>query len=517
MIVAVLKKYQNEPMISFSSKCFATGLLGVALVFSLRAGGSTRAAALRLAAIFGDNMVLQQQQAVPIWGWAAPNADVTVKFSGQTKSVRADANGRWLVKLGNLKASFEPQNLTVEIAETPEMKSFKIFTNILVGEVWLCSGQSNMEKPIGKQPGQKPCLNYEEELAAADFPNLRIFKIEKKLSATPLPDVSTNSGWLECNSNSLNTISFSAAAYFFGREIHTNLNVPVGLIESSWGGTKIEPWTPPVGFKSVSSLASLDVPAPYTNKIPNTDPMVIYNAMIAPIAGFAIRGALWYQGESNCMSTNNPDGAIYIDKMKALVGGWRKIWGEGNFPFYYVEIAPFKYFGGKIRRVPSPETLPEFWEAQAHAQCLKNTGMVVTTDLVDNLDDIHPRDKQDVGHRLALLALDKTYDKEVVSAGPEFKKMKISGNNIVLKFANADGGLISRDEKPLTWFAIAGADGKFVPADAKIAGDTVEVSASGIEKPVAVRFAWDETAQPNLFNGAGLPAVPFRTDDPLKN
>ena len=194
-----------------------------------------------------------------------------------------------------------------------------------------------------------------------------------------------------------------------------------------------------------------------------------------------------------------------------------KIWGEGDFPFYYVEIAPFKYFGGKIRRVPSPETLPEFWDAQAHAQRIKNTGMVVTTDLVDNLDDIHPRNKQDVGHRLALLALDQTYDKEVVSAGPEFKTMKISGNNVVLKFANTDGGLVSKGGQPLTWFTIAGADGKFVPADAKIAGDTVEVSAAGIKKPVAVRFAWDEIAQPNLFNKAGLPAEPFRTDDPITN
>jgi sialate O-acetylesterase len=240
--------------------------------------------------------------------------------------------------------------------------------------------------------------------------------------------------------------------------------------------------------------------------------------MIAPIAGFAMRGALWYQGESNLMGTNADNNYLeYPDMMAALVGGWRTVWDEGDFPFYFVQIAPFKYYGGKIHRVNSPEMLPEFWTLQSRsARQIKNTGLAVTTDLVDSLDDIHPRDKASVGHRLALLALHQTYGEKAVSSGPVFKGMKIAGNQIILKFDHVDGGLASKDGKPLTWFTIAGADKKFVPAGAIIAGDTVAVSAAGIEEPVAVRFAWDETAQPNFCNQAGLPAEPFRTDEPMR-
>ncbi len=496
-------------MIHFPTKRLALVFTGVLLMFILQTAQAADVAGLKLPAIFGDNMVLQQQQSVPVWGWSSPGAKVTVNFAGQSKSTRADAEGKWLVKLGKLKASFTPQALVIEAGET------KTFTNILVGEVWLASGQSNMEKPIGKQPGQKPTFNAEQELAAANYPNIRIFKIEKTLSATPREDLEKFNGWQECNSNALDSISFSAAAYFFGREIHTNLNVPVGLVESSWGGTRIEPWTPPVGFEAIPSLARLAETKLETNKLSNTHAMAIYNAMIAPIAGFAMRGALWYQGESNLMGgTNDTDYLNYADKMAALVGGWRQIWGEGNFPFYFVQIAPFKYYGGKIVRVPSAESLPEFWTIQSRAaRQIKNTGMVVTTDLVDNLNDIHPRDKLDVGHRLALLALDETYDREVESSGPVFTRAKFKDGSAVLNFSHADGGLVSKDGQPLTWFTIAGADGKFGPAEAKIVGDTVEVSAAAIAKPAAVRFAWSETAQPNLVNKSGLPAEPFRTDE----
>ncbi|HEV2693654.1 MAG TPA: sialate O-acetylesterase [Verrucomicrobiae bacterium] len=463
-------------------------------------------AELSLPAIFGDNMVLQQQMPVPVWGWAAPGTTVTVTFAGQTKSARAAADGKWLVKLGKLAASFKPASLAVTGDGT------KSFTNILVGEVWLGSGQSNMEKPIGKQAGQKPTFNAEAELAAADFPSIRIFKIDKTLAATEQSQLPKNSGWLACSSNSLDGISFSAAAYFFGREIHTNLHVPVGLVESSWGGTRIEPWTAPVGFKTVASLGKLAVPIAGTGKLGNTNPLAIYNAMIAPITGFAMRGALWYQGESNCMGTNDDDYLTYTEKMEALVIGWRKVWGEGSFPFYFVQIAPFKYYGGKVVRVKSPETLAEFWALQERAaQGIKNTGMAATTDLTDNLDDIHPRNKSEVGHRLALLALDKTYGVKVVSSGPVFKSVTFTGSKAVVKFDHADGGLVSKGGGPLTWFTVAGAGGKFVPATATIADGTVEVSAADIAEPKAVRFAWAETAQPNLFNGAGLPAIPFET------
>jgi sialate O-acetylesterase len=495
---------------SFNVKTFFV-LTAFAFARAASAGETnTSSGALRLPAIFGDNMVLQQQQAVPIWGWSAPNAKVVVKFAGQSESTRAAKDGHWSVKLGKLKASFEPQSLAIESGET------KMFTNILVGEVWLCSGQSNMEKPIGNQPGQKPCFNASEELAAANYPNIRLFKVEKTLSPKPLDDLKQFATWRSCDSNALEKIKFSAAGYFFGRELHTNLHVPVGLVESSWGGTRIEPWTPPVGFESVPLLTKLAAPLAETNKISNTTPKAIYNAMIAPLAGFAMRGALWYQGESNCMGTNDNDYLTYEDKMKTLVGGWRKVWAEGDFPFYFVQIAPFKYYRGKPVRVLSPETLPEFWTIQSRAaRSIRNTGMVVTTDLVDDLNDIHPRDKQSVGHRLALLARSQTYgQKNVVAVGPTFKSMKIEGNKAILKFDNIDGGLMSPNGAPLTWFTIAGADGKFVPGNAQIVGDTVEVIADAVAKPVTVRFAWEETAQPNFYNKAGLPAEPFQTDKP---
>ena len=487
----------------FTRLFIALSLIGATMIHNTASASPERM--LSVAAVFGDNMVLQQQMAVPVWGWANPGATVFVSFGGQKKRAVADAGGKWLVKLGKLKGTFEPQSLVIKCGET------KTYTNILVGEVWLASGQSNMEKPIGKQPGQKPTINAEQELAAANYPAIRIFKVEKNLAATPQKDLTKFVRWQECSSNALDSISFSAAAYFFGREIHTNLSVPVGLIESSWGGTRIEPWTPPVGFEKVASQKKFAATVLSANKISNTFPLAIYNAMIAPIAGFAMRGTLWYQGESNVMGTNaDNDYRDYADKMAALIGGWRTVWGEGAFPFYFVQIAPFKYYGGKIHRANSPEQLAEFWALQSRAaRQIKNTGMVVTTDLVDNLDDIHPRNKTDVGHRLALLALEKTYGEKVESSGPVFRRVKFSGGKAVVKFDHALGGLVSKDGQPLTWFTLAGADGKFISAEAKIVGETVVVSAAEIAKPVAVRFAGAETAQPNLFNAAGLPALPF--------
>jgi sialate O-acetylesterase len=479
--------YHNEGM---KSSMAPLGLLGLLMSLPLAVQ-----AELKLPAIFGENMVWQSRKALPVWGWAAPGAAVTVTFAGDTESTHATADGAWRVTLGKFPASFTPQTLVVSAGDTLTL------TNILVGEVWLASGQSNMEKPIGKQPGQIPCFNAEQELAAAEYPNIRIFQVEKMLSATPRADLSKYHGWQPCSSNALNSISFSAAAYFFGREIHTNLSVPVGLIESSWGGTRIEPWTPPVGFAAIPSLAGLAATVIPTNRIPNTAPTVLYNAMIAPLAGFALRGALWYQGESNLGDTN------YDVKMAALIGGWRQVWHEGDFPFYFVQIAPYLYHKNQADYSLDHDPLPGFWVQQSRAaRRIKHTGMVVTTDLVDDLTNIHPRDKQSVGHRLALLALDETYEQEVASESPAFSKLKIKGATAVLKFKHAEGGLASKDGQPLTWFTIAGADGVFVPAEAKIVGQTVVVSAPGVPQPAAVRFAWGQAAQPNLVNRAGLPA-----------
>jgi sialate O-acetylesterase len=454
---------------------------------------------------------------VPVWGWAAPREQVTVEFAGQKKSTTADADGHWSVKLAAMPASAEPRTLSIR-AETNWLATPNILqlTNVLVGEVWLCSGQSNMEKPIGAQSGQKPTVNALHELAVSADAQIRLFKVEKTLAATPARDVKSR-GWFVCDSNSLESLKFSAAGYFFGRDIHRDLEVPIGIIESSWGGTRIEPWTPPVGFKQVKGLADLANPITLptgTNKLANTRPTVLYNAMIAPLVPFALRGALWYQGESNVI--DKPDGPVYTDKMEALIRGWREVWGQGKFPFYYVQLAPYCYFSRRPQsRAPGPETLAEMWEYQTRALRVPHTGMAVITDLVDDLSDIHPVRKKEVGHRLALLALAHDYGrKDRVCSGPMFKSVKFKEGQAVISFENLGGGLVCQDAPALTWFTVAGADGKFVPADARIAGATVVVSAKDVPTPKAVRFAWHETAQPNLFNQAGLPAAPFRTDSP---
>jgi len=463
------------------------------------------AAEVTLPRIIDHNMVLQRNQPVPIWGWAAPGERITVEFGGQARSTKTDKTGRWEVRLRSLKASAVPAQLVVA------GENRIVLTNILVGEVWLCSGQSNMEKPIGEQSGQKPVPNYEQELANSDFPQIRFFKVEKEMAAVLTKDVKSR-GWFLCNSNSHEVLKFSAAAYFFGRKIHLELGVPVGLVESAWGGTRIEPWTAPVGFDAVRALhGKVELPAAEA-RVSNRTPTALYNAMIAPLVPFALRGALWYQGESNLIDI--PDGPIYADKMEALIRGWRKVWGMGDFSFYYVQLAPFTYYSDRDKpRSDSPERLPEMWETQAMALKVPKTGMVVITDLVDNLKDIHPRNKQDVGDRLARLALAKDYGrKEVVWSGPVYRKVKFEKGRAIVSFDHTEGGLASKDGRPLSWFTIAGADRKFAAADAVIEGDAVVVSSPEVEEPRSIRFAWHEKATPNLINGAGLPARPFRSD-----
>jgi len=484
-------------------------LLSALLVLGSLLAAHAESTGLKLPQIIDNNMVLQRGQKVPVWGWATPGTKVTVEFAGQTKSTITDPTGRWELRLGKLKASAEPATMVIKAGETITL------TNILVGEVWLASGQSNMEKPIGTQPGQLPCFNSEKELADGDYPNIRLFKVEQGTqSPDPVTEFKKFHTWRACNSNSLDGIKFSAAAYFFGRDIHTNLNIPVGLILSSWGGTRIEPWTPPVGFKMIPWLAEFASSTPDKN-IQAVHPSQIFNQMINPLKGYGIRGAIWYQGESNLTGKNDE---TYADKMNALINGWRQVWGEGNFAFYFVQIAPYLYYErNKSHGFPSPEALPEFWRIQASVpEHVKNSGMVPSTDLVDDLGDIHPRNKLDIGKRLAAMALNKTYGKSsVVCAGPKFRTAKASGATMVVKFDSVQDGLISRDGKALDWFTIAGADGKFVSAKAEIQGsDKVVVSSPEVPNPVSVRFGWNEQARPNLCNKALWPAMPFRSDNP---
>lgn len=495
-------RFTNHCSVLARARC-----VGLFIGAVLLAGAAT--AEVTLPHILGDNMVLQQGQPVPVWGRAEPGEKVTVEFAGQRKTATANTAGQWGLWLPALKASAVPAEMVVTGGNRVS------FTNILVGEVWLCSGQSNMEKPIGEQRGQKPVRNWQDELKSGDqYPMIRLFKAAKVLASTPARDV--NGAWSVCSSEALEATKFSAVGYFFGREIQKNLQLPIGLVESSWGGTRIEPWTPPAGFKAVRALADLAAPALPPTRLANTNPTAIYNGMVAPLVPFALRGALWYQGESNCSDPTN--GPSYTDKMEALIKGWRKVWGQGNFPFYYVQLAPYHYYYERAQpRVPGPDTLPRMWEAQTLALRIPNTGMAVINDLAEDLLDIHPTQKLEVGQRLALLALKQTYGrKAVVDSGPTFKRVRFRQGKAVLSFDHVAGGLLSKDGKPLSWFTIAGADGQFVPAEAVIDGDKVVVSSPQVANPKAVRFAWHEAAQPNLFNRAGWPAGAFRTDGRTK-
>lgn len=466
----------------------------VTVVLSVAACGVARAD-VKLPKVLASNMVLQQKMPVPFWGTAEPGEEVTVSIGDNKATTKAGADGKWSVKLKELSVGAPVEVL---VKGKNEIK----LTNVLVGEVWVASGQSNMEWSVAASNNPK------EEIEAANYPNIRLFHVRKVPSVTPADEVVLDREWSECSPGTIP--NFSAVAYFFGREIHKELKVPVGLINTSWGGTAIEPWTPIVGFESVESLKPVAEQAkaqqanPGDAKANAGAPTHLYNGMVYPLVPFAIRGALWYQGESN-----RGQGVAYEQRMHALINGWRSVWNEGDFPFLFVQLAPYKYV--KPPMTDPNNLLPQVWEAQTKTLAMKNTGMAVTTDIT-NLDDIHPRNKQDVGKRLALWALAKTYGKpNLVYSGPLYKSMKVEGNKIRIEFDHVGGGLKSRDGKPLSWFTIAGKDGDFVDATAVIDGNTVVVSSEKIADPAAVRFGWSELAEPNLMNAEGLPAGPFRT------
>ena len=495
------------------------------LIASLCLTQSTVFADVKLPHVIGSNMVLQRDIPVPIWGWADADEEITVMLGEHKVSTKADAKGNWQVKFPAMSAG-GPHQMTVSGKNTIEL------TDVLVGEVWVCSGQSNMEWSVSRSN------NGEAEIASANYPQIRLFHVPKKPSGLLASDV--NAVWHPTEPDTIK--NFSAVAYFFGRKLHKELGVPIGLINTSWGGTRIEPWTPPVGFASVPKVKSIhqeiqESNSSYRKDLVNkleeieawvqetrnalakderifpmpenphplnhqTKPTGLYNGMVYPLVPFAMRGAIWYQGESNLQ-----DGLIYHEKMVALINGWREVWGQGDFPFYFVQLAPFDYSGWNV----SPLLLAEIWEAQTETLSIPNTGMAVITDIT-NLKNIHPRNKQDVGKRLALWALAKTYERsDLVYSGPLYKSMKAEGNKIRIGFKHVGGGLAPRDGKPLTWFEIAGKDKNFVNAQAKIDGDEVLVWSDTVIEPVAVRFGWHQETEPNLMNKEGLPASPFRT------
>ncbi|MEN6458620.1 MAG: sialate O-acetylesterase [Thermoguttaceae bacterium] len=456
---------------------------------------SSAAAAIRMPAIFTDNMLLQRDQPVPVWGWAARGEKVTVSVAGQTVTTKAGDDGRWRLTLGKLDLQrLEVQDkiaegktqttfITIPLTMTVQGSGGNLLTfkNVVVGDVWVCSGQSNMELGLNQVNRAK------EEIAAANYADIRLFDVVKQKAPQPVADLTAT--WTTCRPET--AANFSAVAYFFGRQLHKNLDVPVGLIGTYWGGTPAEFWT------SAPTLAA----DPALKPLAQGEAACLYNAMIAPLVPYAIRGAIWYQGESNISRSYQ-----YRTLLPAMIANWRSAWGQGNFPFGIVQIAPFRYGGS------NPVFCAEMWEAQSMiAQTTPNTGLAVTMDIGD-LRNIHPTNKQDVGRRLALWAEATVYGRKQVYSGPIYKSMVVEGEKIRLNFDHVGGGLIAADGKPLTEFTIAGADQKFVPATATIDDHTLVVHADQVTKPVAVRYAWHDDAQPNFANKEGLPASPFRTD-----
>jgi sialate O-acetylesterase len=458
------------------------GLLAICAAGLLAAPAS---ADVKLPHLFGDHMVLQQKTEAPVWGWADAGEEVTVTLGDAKAIAKAGDDGKWMTKL-KTPAAGGPFELKVK------GKNEITFKDVLVGEVWLASGQSNMEWTVANS------LNAADEAKAADHPQIRMIKVAKKPSDKPLDDFAGD--WKVCTPQ--NVPQFSACGYFFARKLHEELGVPVGIINSSWGGTICEAWACHESLEHDADFKPiLDRAAQFKPDQPN-QAAVLFNGMINPLLPYAIEGAIWYQGESN-----HGRAAQYAKLFPTMIKDWREHFHRGDFPFLFVQLAPYKY-GNE-----DPRILAELWEAQTKTLSLPNTGMAVTTDIGD-VTNIHPKNKQEVGRRLALWALANTYGKqELVYSGPLYDSMQVDGNKIRLKFQHVDGGLVAEGGKPLSYFQIAGEDQKFVDATAKIDGDTVVVGSDEVAKPVAVRFAWNKIAEPNFFNKAGLPASPFRTDD----
>lgn len=452
--------------------------------------------------ILGHNMVLQQLKDVPVWGTASAGEKISVDFAGQNKTTIADNSGKWLVKLTPMKASFTPREMTIKGTNTIILK------NILVGEVWLCSGQSNMEYAMRKYSkfesavkGNRP---PEDDLNRANNSNIRIF-LDRRKYMEPSPE---HLGWDPAMGRSL--VDFSAVGYYFAKDLYSKLHVPIGMISAAVPGSRIEPWIE----ASKMEVSPVMKNGKILDKLSTDggDPGKFYDTMIQPLIPYALKGFLWYQGESNCFLNEN---IRYAYKFKTLIESWRNDWNDKKLPFYFVQLAPYAYSTTKDDRPHTAENLPEFWEAQQLVLHLQNTNTIAITDLVDTIADLHPGYKWEIGRRLSLVAANKAYgQKNIICSGPVYTKMKIADHAVEITFSNTGSGLASRDGKPLSWFSIAGADGRFTPAKAEIKDNKIILSAPEVPNPVSARFGWNEAAQSNFINKEGLPAVPFRTDNP---
>jgi sialate O-acetylesterase len=461
---------------------------------------------VKLHPLFTDNMVLQREADVPVWGTADPGQMVIVKLEVEggnpdtPAAATADRDGRWKAMVSTRMKPGSNHRLTVTDKDGKELVTLK---NVAVGEVWVCSGQSNMEWAVDWSG------EAEKVKAGAKNPNLRLFTVKKRTATAPITDMNDLghfTKWVECSPETVGP--FSATAYHFGSHLQKALGVPVGLIHTSWGGTPAEAWTSTEALKAVPELAyyadkaKAAAEAANEKKLPvgPHTPGSLYNAMIHPLLPFAVKGAIWYQGESNAGRA-----AEYRTLFPAMISDWRARWGH-ELPFYCVQLAPWH------ANDADGVAWAELREAQLHAtKVLKNVGMAVITDAGDLLD-IHPRDKATPGTRLALAAEAGTYGLKVAGSGPVFKGMKVDGSRAVLSFDHVGGGLAAKYQT-LNGFAVCGEDKEFYPAKAKIDGDTVVVTCDKVPAPVAVRFGWKNYPVVNLYNKDGLPASPFRTDD----
>ena len=472
--------------------------------------GSSLRGDISLSKIFTDHMVLQQNSTVKVTGTAEPSQKLAVKFSQQVSKVTADAQGDWVATIQTPVAG-GPFELEVA-AEEGEPKV--VLSNVMVGDVWVCAGH-NMEWPVSKS------LNPDTEIELSkNFPSLRLFSVDHSASVVALTDFAKVDPWRICSPETVS--EFSATAYFFGRELSKGLkteeqaiDTPIGLIDSSWEWSSCEAWASRSSMDAVESLAPMLKHWDENDEFPTDKnrPGNLYNGMIAPMAGFPIRGIIWYQGEANHGRAHQ-----YATLFPTLISDWRKTFGNEKLPFYFVQLAPYRY------QDESPQGLPEIWDAQLKTlKSVPHTSMVVTTDIGDS-EEIHPKNKQEVGRRLSLIALSNCYDdteantgeestNQIVSSGPIYSSMSIEKDRIRILFEHAKGLGVRNEDEGLDCFLICGEDRKFYPAQAVIDGEAVKVSSDKVSKPVAVRFVWDDSAEPNLINGAGLPASPFRTDD----
>jgi len=488
-------------------------------------GALLASASVKLPLVFSDHLVLQRDVSVPVWGWADPGAEVRVNFADQVKRATADRQGHWRVALDPMGASAQPREMRVGLVASTSPTQDRVVRDVLVGEVWLASGQSNVDMLV------KSANDPDPEAATADLPQIRVFRAAQTIAARPARDVAGGT-WRVCTPASAPDLS--ALGFFFARELHLRLGVPVGIVQCSWGNTPAESWMSretllalpetrghfsawlqavravPDGEAKIEEhhrewVRQYQAQAKGGPKAPKTfakqAPSGAYNAMIAPLTALRFRGVIWYQGESNGNDDPRPYGAI----LRGLIQSWRRTWGGGDFPFLFVQLA--NHHGR--RPEPVEEPWAELREGQRLALAEPNTAMAVAIDIGG--DGIHPKNKQEVGRRLALAARAVAYGEQIEFAGPLYAAMAIEGATIRLSFTHAQG-LRARANRPLEGFAIAGADRRFVWAEARIEGTTVVVSSPQVPAPVAVRYAFADNPACNLENAAGLPASPFRTD-----